>query len=352
MKELYTVSIIVPIYNTESFLVQCIKSLIKQTYKKLEIILVDDGSTDDSGRICDIYANCDNRIKVIHKANGGLSSSREAGISAATGEYIMVVDGDDWIDTNTVEYCMRNIYEDDSIDCVMFSYIKEFPKSSVPVHIMDKSIKFSPEEAEDRVYRRLFGLSAKELNHPERMDNIVSCCMKLYKYNIAKKGRYFDNRIVGSAEDALFNMYALYKCGTVVYIDKCFYHYRKTDTSFTNAYREDLDKKWSVLFKTMLSIIDEKRLSVKYKDALSNRIALSIIGIGMNEIGNKKVKPVIRYKKIKSYLRQKSYRKACKGLPLYNMPFIWKTFFLCCKLKITPAVYIMLFSIMYLRQHR
>ena len=351
MKELYTVSIIVPIYNIESYLVQCIQSLIKQTYKKIEIILVDDESTDNSGKICDIYANRDNRIRVIHKANGGVSSSREAGISAATGEYIMFADGDDWIDMNTVECCMRNIYEDDSIDCVMFSYIKEFPKSSVPVHIMDKSIKFSPEEAEDKVYRRLFGLSKEELKHPERMDNIGVCWGKMYKAEVAKKGRYFDNRIVGSAEDALFNMYALYKCGKVVYIDKCFYHYRKINTSFTNAYRKDLEKKWGVLFKTMSSIIDEKKLPAKYKDALSNRIALSIIGIGMNEVGNKKIKPILRYEKIKSYLRQKNYRKACKKLPLYNMPFIWKIFFLCCKLRITPAVYIMLLSIMFLRKH-
>lgn len=109
MKELYTVSIIVPIYNIESYLVQCIQSLIKQTYKKIEIILVDDESTDNSGKICDIYANRDNRIRVIHKENGGLSSSREAGISVATGDYIMFVDGDDWIDINTVECCMRNI---------------------------------------------------------------------------------------------------------------------------------------------------------------------------------------------------------------------------------------------------
>ena len=251
----------------------------------------------------------------------------------------------------TAHEISNNIYEDDSIDCVMFSYIKEFSTTSVPVHILDKSIKFSPEEAEDKVYRRLFGLSSEELNHPERMDNIVSCCMKLYKYNIAKKGRYFDNRVVGSAEDALFNMYALYKCETVVYIDKCFYHYRKINTSFTNSYRKDLEKKWGVLFKTMSSIIDEKKLPAKYKDALSNRIALSIIGIGMNEVGNKTIKPILRYEKIKSYLRQKNYRKACTKLPLYNMPFIWKIFFLCCKLRITPAVYIMLLSIMYLRKH-
>lgn len=97
-------SIIVPIYNVSVFLPQCIESIVGQTYTNWELILVDDGSSDSSGKICDEYANKDKRIKVIHKENGGLVSARQAGTKIAQGEYIVAVDGDDWVDTSLLEY--------------------------------------------------------------------------------------------------------------------------------------------------------------------------------------------------------------------------------------------------------
>ncbi|OUQ56652.1 hypothetical protein B5E58_10530, partial [Tyzzerella sp. An114] len=92
------ISVIVPIYNVEKYLNRCVDSIINQTYKNLEIILVDDGSPDNCGKICDEYAKKDNRIKVVHKENGGVSSARNVGLNIATGDYIGFVDGDDWID--------------------------------------------------------------------------------------------------------------------------------------------------------------------------------------------------------------------------------------------------------------
>lgn len=351
MYEQYLVSIVIPIYNIEKYLKDCVDSIVQQTYSELEIILVDDGSTDNSGNICDYYAERDSRVKVIHKLNGGMSSSREAGINAASGEYIMMVDGDDWIDEYTVETCVNAMRDNGEVDCVMFSYVKEFPESSIPMHIMDCSIVLAPDEVEDKVYRRLFGLSDEELRHPERMDNIGTCNMKLYKSSVARKGKYFDTQIVGSSEDALFNMYALHDCGTIVYIDKCFYHYRKIDTSLTNAYRKDLDRKWAILFEKMRAVIEEKRLPNKYNNALTNRIAMSIIGIGMNEVGNKEATYLERFKKVRKYIRYKEYQLACQNLSLYNMPVIWRLFFWCCKMKMSFAVFIMLLAIMQLRKH-
>ncbi|MBR2883464.1 MAG: glycosyltransferase family 2 protein [Clostridia bacterium] len=97
------VSIIVPVYNVEKYIHQCIDSIINQTYKNIEIILVDDGSPDNCGKICDEYAEKDSRIKVIHKENGGLSDARNHGIDAATGDWLMFVDSDDWLHNHTVE---------------------------------------------------------------------------------------------------------------------------------------------------------------------------------------------------------------------------------------------------------
>lgn len=97
------VSVVVPVYNVSSYLEQCLDSVVNQTYKNLEIILVDDGSTDDSGAICDRYAEKDSRIQVIHKENGGLSSARNVGLERITGEWALFIDSDDWIELNTLE---------------------------------------------------------------------------------------------------------------------------------------------------------------------------------------------------------------------------------------------------------
>lgn len=98
------ISIIVPVYNVEKYLERCIESIVNQTYKDIEIILVDDGSPDNCPVICDRYAEKDNRIKVIHKQNGGLINARKSGLEIAQGDYIGFVDSDDWIEPEMYEY--------------------------------------------------------------------------------------------------------------------------------------------------------------------------------------------------------------------------------------------------------
>ena len=117
------ISIIVPIYNIRQYLDKCLSSIITQSYQNLEIILVEDGSTDESGIICDKYAECDRRIKVIHKQNGGLVSARKEGIKAAAGTYIGFVDGDDFIEPEMYEMLVRSI-EEMQVDFVHSGYFK------------------------------------------------------------------------------------------------------------------------------------------------------------------------------------------------------------------------------------
>ena len=113
------VSIIVPVYNVELYLEECIDSVINQTYENLEIIIVEDGSTDNSGMICDAYENKDERITVIHKENGGLSSARNAGLDSATGEYIYFLDSDDYIEHNAIELLVNDINNNDSVVSIL-----------------------------------------------------------------------------------------------------------------------------------------------------------------------------------------------------------------------------------------
>lgn len=106
-----TISVIVPVYNVEPYLRKCLDSIVNQTYRNLEIILVDDGSPDNCGAVCDEYAASDSRIKVIHKENGGVSSARNAGLAAATGEWIGWVDADDWIEPDMYGYMLDKVRE-------------------------------------------------------------------------------------------------------------------------------------------------------------------------------------------------------------------------------------------------
>ena len=106
------ISVVIPVYKVENYLERCVNSVINQTYKNLEIILVDDGSPDNCGIICDRYAEVDDRVKVIHKKNGGLSSARNSGIDISSGKYITFIDSDDWVDKDYVEYLFYLIQKD------------------------------------------------------------------------------------------------------------------------------------------------------------------------------------------------------------------------------------------------
>lgn len=320
------VSIIVPAYNVENYIATCLDSLVGQAYENLEIIVVDDGSTDKTGEIADEYAARDGRVRVIHKENGGLSSSREAGISEASGEFITVVDADDWLEPEALLCCVEAMRADERVECVLFSYVKEYPSSSVPVHIFDKDMLFLGDDAEDRVYRRLFGLAGDELAHPEALAPVGSCCMKLYRASDARRGKYFHTDEVGSAEDALFNMYALDGVRGYAYLDKCFYHYRKSEGSITATYRPRLLEQWSRLYGIMESIIAEKRLGEKYSEALSNYIALNIVGFGINEFSNKNNGIFHHAGKIKEYLVAPRMREAIRRLDKKKLPFKWRVF--------------------------
>lgn len=143
------ISVIVPVYNVEHYLAKCIESICQQSYPNLDIVLVDDGSTDRSGRLCDSYALKDNRIRVIHKQNGGLSDARNVGINAALGTWYLFVDSDDYLDLNTAE-SMLDAATDESSDiavCNMLRVyedgeIKPFYRPSTELRVLDGEQRF------------------------------------------------------------------------------------------------------------------------------------------------------------------------------------------------------------------
>ena len=125
------VSFIIPVYNVESYIHQCVESIKRQTYKKIEIILVDDGSPDNSPEICDTFAQKDSRIKVLHKLNGGLSDARNSGLQMASGDYVVFIDGDDfWVDEKQLELLMSVVNKNKDCDFIGFNCSYYYPQTN------------------------------------------------------------------------------------------------------------------------------------------------------------------------------------------------------------------------------
>ena len=334
------VSIIVPVYKTEAYLDQCVRSLLRQTYEKIEIILVDDGSPDRCPVLCDGYAQRDSRVKVVHKCNGGLSSAREAGFTAASGEYILVVDSDDWIELDTVECCMEAAQRDGA-DCVLCSYIKEYPNKSIENPLFEADFSYDEATSEAKIHRRLVGLIGEELRHPEKIDNLSTVCMKLYRTDVARRGRIVSEQVVGTSEDTIFNLYALEDC-RVSYVNQCFYHYRKSNAqSITAQYKADLAEKWDVLYQIFQEYIDSSGRGAEYQPAFLNRVACGMIGLGLNEISSP---ASIRQKakRLRAILEKPLYVQAFRQLDSSPCPLKWKVFFLLCRRRETLLLALML----------
>lgn len=154
------ISIIIPVYNVEEFIDKCIKSVINQTYKDLEIILVDDGSPDNCGNICDKYAKEDQRIKVIHKENGGLSDARNIGIHNATGKYITFIDSDDYVELDYIEY-LYGLIQKYNVDISFCGYTVCYENRKHKTKALSKEYKYSKMQAyKEILYAKNFEVSA------------------------------------------------------------------------------------------------------------------------------------------------------------------------------------------------
>ena len=342
------VSVIVPIYNTEEYLSECVESIIYQTYENLEIILVDDGSAESCRKLCDEYAKIDSRIVVIHKENGGLSSAREAGLSRVLGNYVMIVDSDDWIDLETIEKCVEEA-EINNSDCVLFSYVKEYGNRSVPNYLFEESFCYNESESEDKVHRRIIGFRKDELQHPERIDNLSTVWGKLYKREIALKGKIVSEKEVGTSEDTIFNVYALEDFKCISYINRCFYHYRRSNLqAATMKYKPNLYENWKRLYQIFDEYISNSEKEGIYREILWNRVACGVIGLGLNE-ANAKNSIFIKRKKLKIILEDTLYKEAFEVLDYSYSPIKWKVFFILCKRRYALPLVVMLEIINHIR---
>ena len=240
------ISIIIPVYNVQNYIRKCLDSVLNQTYKNLEIILVDDGSPDQCGDICDEYAKKDLRVKVVHKTNGGVSSARNVGLDIATGDYVGFVDPDDYIEADMYQILLTEI-KDGDFDIVECNYIRHYDDGT---NVVKKN--------ENKIYD-----SYRDIWYAALTDYLFcGVPTKLFKRSILKDV-YFntDYRI---AEDMLFFWEIAKKCARLKFLDKVLYHYLQRGESAVRRpfNRGSLDL--LEVLETIESSCDNKKLKLAF----------------------------------------------------------------------------------------
>ena len=249
------VSIIVPIYNIEGYIRECIDSILAQTYPDFELILVDDGSPDNCGRICDEYAEKDVRIKVIHKENGGLTSARNAGLSVAKGDWIMHVDGDDWIEPDMIESLIEAAKAAEA-DLVFGDFIK---------YGANAGNKQLPSWGSDKI---------------DSLSRYIAYSMTTIWGSIAKRSLYTEHSLkspdgVSYCEDFHLIVRLCHFAKKIVNVHRPFYHYRYRPTSImSNMNRKtEADEQW--VYQDTIHFFKEQGVYEDYRKVMSWRVLKS-----------------------------------------------------------------------------
>ncbi|MDT3428811.1 glycosyltransferase EpsH [Paenibacillus forsythiae] len=347
------ISIIVPIYNMEAYLPRCLDSLLGQSFGDLEIIAVNDGSTDGSLPILRQYADRDSRIVLINRSNGGVSSARNEGMGQASGRYIAFVDPDDWVDMEML-MAMRQAAEREAADIVMCTYVREFGG-----HAKEKAFPlpdgrvYRGEEVQEHITRRLFGPLGEELAQPDYLDAWGTVWGKLYRADLIGRAAasFTDLEVIGTNEDSLFNIHVCHYARSFVFLNRPFYHYWKSNaSSITSRYTPRLERKFSKLYGHMRSFIEEHELPAEYARALRNRICINTLGLGLNIIAkDNRVSPLAKIRDIHSLVSRREARSSFEGFELRYCTKAWRVFFLLGKWRLAPGIYLMLKVINHLR---
>lgn len=339
------ISIVIPVYNVERYLRHCLDSVVQQVYTDIQVVCVDDGSTDNCLAILKEYAARDSRVSIVSQANQGLSGARNTGLEHATGEYIMFLDADDWLDIDTCERALELLRKNDA-DVVLWGYNKEYGSHCSSVRVWKETRIFGENEMPD-LRRRLVGLVDQELAHVEWQDSLGTAWGKLIKRSLYSEHgiRYVDLREIGSGEDVLVNIELFTHAEKVVYTPDIIHHYRKDNTSaLTKTYKPRLEEQWMALFSRMEHLIDVLTFAPNTMQALTHRKALAIIDLGLNILCAQKGFRA-SWREIRWQLNAAWYRKSVSHLPLRFFPLHWKVFFFCAKYRLTLGVLLLLIII-------
>lgn len=246
----YKISVIVPVYNAEEYLRECVDSLVNQTYRNLEILLVDDGSKDGSGALCDEYAGKDERVLCVHKENGGLISAWKEGVSHSSGQYLCFVDSDDWVDSVMIEEMARHLTGQER-EIIASDYVIERQEGGELVYQQLPPGEYLDEDMRRKVIPNLLGREKRYVT--------ISRCMKLIARRLIEENRKYSDPAVVVGEDTTIMLPALIDCRRLVVMDhKAYYHYRYIRESMVHKYDSRLYENIQLLVRITKRIVEDK----------------------------------------------------------------------------------------------
>lgn len=294
-------SVIVPVYNVEKYLEQCVESLIGQTFHNIEIILVDDGSTDKSPSICDFYATGDGRVKVIHKKNGGLVDARKSGIEIAIGTYIVCVDGDDWAETMYLENFERIISEcNPDIICCGY-YLSYGNGKKKECHMPEPFGYYNKERIRKVVFPYLIENKAGKYYPP-------SLWAKTFKRNLYKQHQAVSG-LISVGEDHACTKPCMYHAKSMYILDKCLYNYRQNPESMTKK-----KKAFSWEGPKAIGQHFEKQIDMEqydFQEQVYRNVVHNLFNVAVSQFNQKKLYKDVK-KEILAYLEDEYYKQAIK----------------------------------------
>lgn len=311
------ISIIVPVYKVpERYLRQCVESCINQTLRGIEIILVDDGSPDNCGQICDEYAEKDNRIKVIHKENGGLVSARNAGFKTIKGKWHMYLDGDDWIDTNACEELAKCIKRYQDVDVIFWKFLQEMNGRNTK-----SKMNWTCTE-DEKIYE---GKECHELarNTMIYSSGLTTAYAKLINTQWAYENNIrHDDRLRQGEEGVEFTLRLFYNAKKALYLNQYWNHYRYAEGSITKQINEKNTQYITDCFKVMEEDIEKFENRDAVKRMFNQRVVYGLMAIAFSTYfhPNNKELLSVRVKKYKNVIdRTPIYKDAVKNCPLEHM---------------------------------
>ena len=335
----YKVSIVIPVYNVKNYLPRCMESVFSQTYTNYEAVLVDDGSTDGSGELCDRYAKENKSCVVIHQENGGLPAARNTGIAKATGDLLIFLDSDDWLDDVCLSACVAEFEKDNSTDCVIFPYIREFGDIARETYTLGKERRFFlDKEVKNLLHRRFFGLVNSDIYNPIALDELNTAWGKICRTKLVADLRFTDVNVIGSAEDCWFNAQLFSRFSRVVYLPNVFYHYNKMNTtSIVHSYNDKLVRTRKNFHQFLADYIVEHGLGQDFEEALRNRKALTVLNYVRN-ILNSSEYFMKKRQLVTELLEDDELHGALEQLPLSRLQMKWRIYYALCRWRCSLGV--------------
>lgn len=330
------VSVIIPVYNVEPYLDQCVQSVLNQTLKEIEVILVDDESPDNCPAMCDEYAKQNNRVKVIHKKNGGLGYARNSGLDIATGEYVAFVDSDDFIAPNMMEVLYNTAiqYGADEVRSGVIFY--ENGKETTR-HDVDKVTVFRGKEEVKRFVFDYLGPTPEEYRDCKYM---MSVWLALHSRKVIEENHIrFTSERQTLSEDLVFGMELFPKMNCIVCIPDCFYYYRSNPESLTHHFSWEKYKRQEAMFEAMRERLDAVYSKEEYwlhYLRLKFLYMRNYLGQAFSSDGSLWQ----RGKLVKAMLRDEMWHDLFSEYPHSRLPRVKRIYFFLAKHKMTSFLFI------------